>query len=191
MKHAYTWGAILAIVLASTTGDVLLSRAMKRVGDVGELWRRSGLLTVAGRILSSPSFLLGIFMMAMAFYSLLFALSWADVSLVAPASASLTFVANAIAARIFLHERVDHRRWIAALLVAGGRGAAGSVGAPASNSQLLPLPQDLRPGFILAPLRGLPPSKATPVPSLRHYLSPLRRLPLRIPASVENREGRV
>jgi drug/metabolite transporter (DMT)-like permease len=42
------------------------------------------------------------------------------VSLVAPASASLTFVANAVAAKIFLHERVDHRRWIAALLVAGG-----------------------------------------------------------------------
>jgi drug/metabolite transporter (DMT)-like permease len=120
MKHAYTWGAILAIVLASTTGDVLLSRAMKRVGDVGELWRRSGLLKVSGRILSNPSFLLGIFMMAVAFYSLLFALSWGDVSLVAPASASLTFVANAIAARIFLHERVDHRRWIAALLVGGG-----------------------------------------------------------------------
>jgi len=42
------------------------------------------------------------------------------VSLVAPAAASLTFIANAIAARIFLHERVDRRRWIAALLVAGG-----------------------------------------------------------------------
>ena len=120
MKHAYTWGAILAIVLASTTGDVLLSKAMKQVGDVGALWRRAGLLTVAGRILRSPSFLLGIFMMALAFYSLLFALSWGDVSLVAPASASLTFVANAISARIFLHERVDHRRWMAALLVAGG-----------------------------------------------------------------------
>ena len=120
MKNAHTWGAILAVVLASTTGDVLLSRAMKRVGDVGELWRRAGLVTVAGRILRNPSFLLGIFMMAVAFYSLLFALSWEDVSLVAPASASLTFVANAIAARIFLHERVDHRRWMAALLVAGG-----------------------------------------------------------------------
>jgi uncharacterized membrane protein len=120
VKHAYTWGAILAIVLASTTGDVLLSKAMKQVGDVGALWRRAGLLTVAGRILRSPSFLMGIFMMALAFYSLLFALSWGDVSLVAPASASLTFVANAIAARIFLHERVDHRRWMAALLVAGG-----------------------------------------------------------------------
>lgn len=120
MKHAYTWGAVLAVVLASTTGDVLLSRAMKQVGDVGELWRRAGLLIVAGRILRNPSFLLGILAMAMAFYSLLFALSWGDVSLVAPASASLTFVANAIAAKIFLHERVDHRRWMAALLVAGG-----------------------------------------------------------------------
>ena len=120
MKHAYTWGAVLAVVVASTTGDVLLSRAMKRVGDVGELWRRTGLLTVAGRILRNPSFLLGILAMALAFYSLLFALSWGDVSLVAPASASLTFVANAIAAKIFLHERVDHRRWMAALLVAGG-----------------------------------------------------------------------
>jgi drug/metabolite transporter (DMT)-like permease len=120
MKHAYTWGAILAVVLASTTGDVLLSRAMKQVGDVGQLWRRSGLLKVAVRILRNPGFLLGIVVMAMAFYSLLFALSWADVSLVAPASASLTFIANAVAARIFLHERVDHRRWMAALLVAGG-----------------------------------------------------------------------
>ena len=120
MKHAYTWGAILAVVLASTTGDVLLSRAMKQVGDVGALWRRSGLLQVTARILGNRTFLLGIGVMALAFYSLLFALSWADVSLVGPASASLTFVANAVAARIFLHERVDHRRWMAALLVAGG-----------------------------------------------------------------------
>jgi hypothetical protein len=90
MKHAYTWGAILAVVLASTAGDVLLSRAMKKVGDVEALWRSAGLLTVAGRILRRPSFLLGIFMMAVSFFSLLFALSWGDVSLVAPASASLT-----------------------------------------------------------------------------------------------------
>ena len=120
MKHAYTWGAIMAVVLASTTGDVLLSRAMKKVGDVGQVWRSSGLMAVVGRILRRPSFVLGIVMMGVAFFSLLFALSWADVSLVAPASASLTFIANAIAAKIFLHERVDHRRWIAALLVAGG-----------------------------------------------------------------------
>jgi len=120
MKQTYTWGAILAIVVASTTGDVLLSHAMKQVGDVGALWRRSSLWTVLGRVLRNPNFLLGILAMTMAFYSLLFGLSWGDVSLVAPASASLTFVTNAVAARIFLHERVDHRRWLAAVFVAGG-----------------------------------------------------------------------
>jgi len=120
MNQAYTWCAVAAIVLASTTGDVLLSRAMKQVGDVGKLFRESGWLTVVGRTLRNPNFLLGILAMAAAFYSLLFGLSWGDVSLVVPAAASLTFVANAVAAKIFLHERVDQRRWIAALLVAGG-----------------------------------------------------------------------
>jgi len=120
VRPIYAWTAIAAIVLASTTGDVLLARAMKQVGDVGALWRRTGLLTVAGRILRNPSFLLGVLAMTLAFYSLLFGLSWGDVSLIAPASASLTFVANAIAAKIFLHERVDRRRWMAALFVAAG-----------------------------------------------------------------------
>jgi drug/metabolite transporter (DMT)-like permease len=71
-------------------------------------------------VVTTPNFLFGLLAMTFAFYSLLMALSWEDVSLVAPASASLTFIANAVGARIFLHERVDRRRWIAALLVAGG-----------------------------------------------------------------------
>jgi drug/metabolite transporter (DMT)-like permease len=120
MRHAYTWGAILLIVFASVTGDVLMSRAMKQVGDVDELRKRSGLFAVIGRVLRNPHFLLGIGAMAVAFFSLLFALSWGDVSLVAPASASLTFVGNAAAAKFFLHERVDRRRWVAAALVACG-----------------------------------------------------------------------
>jgi drug/metabolite transporter (DMT)-like permease len=37
-----------------------------------------------------------------------------------PASAALTFVANAIAAKLFLHENVDRRRWIATIFVCGG-----------------------------------------------------------------------
>jgi drug/metabolite transporter (DMT)-like permease len=120
VKTAYTWTAILAIVFASVVGDVLLARAMKQVGDVDELRRRVGLLAVVGRTLRNPIFLLGVTAMAVAFFSLLFALSWGDVSLVAPAAASLTFIGNAIAAKVFLHERVDRRRWIAAMLVAAG-----------------------------------------------------------------------
>lgn len=120
MRDAYAWAAIGLIVLASTTGDVLLSHAMKKVGHVGELWKEHGLLEVIGRVLTAPTFILGVMAFAVAFYSLLFGLSWGDLSLVAPASASLTFVSNAVAARIFLHERVGRRRWIAAVLVAGG-----------------------------------------------------------------------
>jgi len=120
VKDLYAWAAIALIILASTTGDVLLSYSMKRVGDVGELLRSRGLLAVIGLVLRTPTFALGVVAMAIAFFSLLFGLSWGNLSLVVPASASLTFVANAIAARIFLHERVGRRRWLAALLVAGG-----------------------------------------------------------------------
>ena len=120
MTQAYVWGAIIAVAAISTIGDVLLSRAMKQVGDLGELRRTRGVLVVIGRVLRTPSFVLGICALALGFFSLLIGLSWGDLSLVAPASASLTFVLNAIAAKVFLHERVDHRRWMAALLVAGG-----------------------------------------------------------------------
>ena len=120
MRGMYTWGGILVVVFASVVGDVLITRAMKQVGDVHDLWRRAGTLAVLSRILRNTNFFLGVAAMAVAFFSLLFALSWGDVSLVAPAAASLTFIGNAFAAKIFLHEKVDRRRWIAAVLVAGG-----------------------------------------------------------------------
>ena len=120
MNNLYAWAAVAFITLFACTGDILLAYSMKRVGHVGELWESQGLLAVVRRILSTPTFFLGVLAMAVAFYSLLFGLSWGNLSLVVPASASLTFVANAVAARIFLHERVGRRRWLAALLVAVG-----------------------------------------------------------------------
>jgi len=120
MRHVYTWSGILVVVLFSVMGDILIARAMKPVGDVHALLRRSGVWTVVVRVLSNSNFFLGVSAMAVAFFSLLFALSWGDVSLVAPAAASLTFIGNAFAAKIFLHEKVDRRRWIAALLVSAG-----------------------------------------------------------------------
>jgi drug/metabolite transporter (DMT)-like permease len=120
VNNTYAWAAVALITLAATTGDVLLAYSMKRVGHVGELWQARGLLAVVRRILATPTFFLGVLAMAVAFYSLLFGLSWGNLSLVVPASASLTFVANAVAARVFLHERVGRRRWLAAILVAAG-----------------------------------------------------------------------
>lgn len=120
MSDGATWAGIGAIVLTATMGDVLQSHAMKQIGDLGAIYRSGGVFQVVRRVVSSSSFMLGLLFMALAFFSLLVTLSWNDVSLVGPASASLTFIANAFAARIFLKERVDSRRWLAALFVAGG-----------------------------------------------------------------------
>ncbi len=124
IRHAISnlngWLAIAAVVLSSSAGDVLLSRAMKQIGDLGQMRRRRGVVFVGLLVVRNRYFLLGVGCMTFAFYSLLYGLSWNNVSLIGPAAASLTFVANAIAARIFLHEHVDHRRWTAALLVGAG-----------------------------------------------------------------------
>jgi len=120
MSPLKLWSAIAVLVLASSTGDVLLSSAMKRIGHLDELRARRGLLAVIGRIFSEGRFLLGLVCMTVGFFSLLTALSWGDASLVAPASASLTFITSAVLARAFLQEEVDHRRWVSALLVCIG-----------------------------------------------------------------------
>jgi drug/metabolite transporter (DMT)-like permease len=120
MSSALAWGGIAAIVITATAGDVLQARAMKEIGDLGVVRRSRGWLQVVRQVVSSQRFMLGLLFMALAFFSLLITLSWGDVSVVGPASASLTFIANAFAARMFLKERVDHRRWLAAAFVAGG-----------------------------------------------------------------------
>jgi drug/metabolite transporter (DMT)-like permease len=120
MMHFYAWLGVFLIVVTSTAGDCLLARAMKQVGDLGALRQRRGMVQTVVRVLGTPSLMLGIAFMALSFFSLLFALSWGEVSMVGPASASLTFVANAFAAKLFLHERVDKRRWTAAVFVAAG-----------------------------------------------------------------------
>ena len=120
MKFAYTWGSILVVVAASVTGDILVSLAMKQVGDLGHIYRDRGLGATIKAVVGNGTLWSGVFFMALAFFSLLFALSWADVSLVAPASAALTFIGNALTAKVFLRENVDRRRWIAAFLVAAG-----------------------------------------------------------------------
>ena len=113
--------AMLSVNVASATaGDILIASAFRHIGDLDVVKARCGFLGAALTVLRDPRFLCGFAAMAASFFSLLFTLSHADVSLVAPAAGSLTFVSNAIAARIFLKERVDHRRWVAAIFVCCG-----------------------------------------------------------------------
>jgi len=108
------------MVLSTTVGDILLARAMKQVGDLGLLRRTKGLAAAVRAAMLNPNMLAALFFFAVGFFTLLISLSWADLSLVVPATASLTFVTNAIAAKLFLGENVDRRRWAANILVCLG-----------------------------------------------------------------------
>ena len=113
-------GMIAAIVVTSTTGEVLTAAAMKSIGDLDDIRAVSGMRGAIRAVLTCPLFFAGVSFLALSFFSLLFALNHLNLSLVAPASASLTLVTNAIAAKLFLHENVDRRRWTAAVLVCVG-----------------------------------------------------------------------
>ena len=120
MNHLAVWGGIGAIVITATLGDVLQSRAMKEIGDLDLARKEHGLIGAIRRVVTNGRFMLGLAFMALSFFCLLVTLSWGEVSIVGPASASLTFLANALVAHIYLKENVDRRRWLAALCVAAG-----------------------------------------------------------------------
>lgn len=123
MNHAAganVWLMIGTIVILATMGDVLIAGAMRQIGDFDQTRIESGISGVIRAVLTNIRFIFGVVCMAFSFFSLLFALSWADVSLVAPASAALTFVTNAFAAKWILKENVDRRRWLAAVCVCAG-----------------------------------------------------------------------
>ncbi len=120
MNWLKLWTAIGILVLSSSAGDVMLSAAMKRIGDLDAIRSSHGLLAVVARVVREKFFLLGLGCLMFSFFCLLTALSWGDVSLVAPASASLTYICSVILAKFFLKERIDHRRWMAAGLVCVG-----------------------------------------------------------------------
>jgi drug/metabolite transporter (DMT)-like permease len=111
---------VAIIVLTATAGDVLMASAIRAVGDLDKIKEARGLRGAIWAVVSEGRFLGGVVWMALSFFALLFSLSHADVSLIAPAAGSLTFVSNALAAKYLLHENVDRRRWLAAVLVCCG-----------------------------------------------------------------------
>ena len=114
------WGLIAVVAALAITGECLIAAAMRRVGDLDDIRAQSGLAGAIRAVLTSPLFLGGATCMALNFFALLFTLSQVDLSLAGPASASLTYVGNAAAAKIFLRENVDRRRWLAVLFVCAG-----------------------------------------------------------------------
>jgi drug/metabolite transporter (DMT)-like permease len=117
------WSAIVGVAALAIAGEVLIASAMRDLGDLDNHRTGPGLKGFLGpvkAVLSSPKFLIGAFCMAFNFFAMLWALSIVDLSLAAPAIAALTYIGNAIAAKLVLGENVDRRRWLAVLFVCVG-----------------------------------------------------------------------
>jgi len=114
MRTAVSLGIL---VIAGTGGDLAIARAMKRVGQVQ--LKPSSLLRGIAHSLRQPCMWIGLILHAAAFASFLMLLSWADVSVVVPASA-LSYVTGVAGAKLFLRERIDGDRWVGVLLIAIG-----------------------------------------------------------------------
>jgi len=115
-----TIGMIAAIVVTATAGDILMASALRQIGDLDIIRARSGLAGAAAAVVTNSRFGLGVVFLALSFFSLLYSLSHRELSLIGPAATSLTFVTNAVAAKFFLGENVDRRRWTAAIFVCVG-----------------------------------------------------------------------
>lgn len=109
---------IFLIVVPGTSGEICVSRAMKRVGEVND-FRPRAIARVIGRAMKVPWMWIGLALMTLGFLALLGILSIANVSFVFPATA-LSYAAGALGGKLFLGERVTPQRWLGVLIVCTG-----------------------------------------------------------------------
>jgi uncharacterized membrane protein len=109
---------ISIVVLAGTSGELLVAHAMKQAARA-QTFTRSAVAALLERAFRVAAMWIGLSLQALAFFALLALLSWADVSFVVPATA-LSYVVGAAGSALFLRERVDRTRWVGVLLVCLG-----------------------------------------------------------------------
>jgi uncharacterized membrane protein len=109
---------LFVVVVAGTLGEICITKAMKRIGEVQEFSPRAILRALARAFTTGPMWL-GFLLMALSFFAMLELLSREDVSFIIPATAA-SYVAGAVGAKFLLHERVSRRRWLGVVLVSVG-----------------------------------------------------------------------
>lgn len=109
---------LVLIVFTGTAGELCVSRAMKTIGEVRD-FRPVALFRVIVRALQVGWMWIGLLLMAIAFFSLLGALSIENVSFVVPVTA-ISYAAGTLGGELFLGERVTRQRWIGVALVCLG-----------------------------------------------------------------------
>ena len=106
---------VATIVLCNTIGNLFLAISMNAMPDFGKTpW-----LLYAGIILTSTTFWLGVFLLAVSMFAQLAMYTWADLSYILPVTAS-GYVITAILGKYFLAENPSILRWIGVVIISFG-----------------------------------------------------------------------
>ena len=112
--------SLLIGLVFEATGVVFLSRGLKQIGEPAAL----SLSAIGGLIksgITNPSVLLGVFLEATFFGTLLYLLSHSEVSFIWPLT-SFGLVLTTFAAKFILREEVNFVRWMGVILIVVGSG---------------------------------------------------------------------
>ncbi|HLH41870.1 MAG TPA: EamA family transporter [Bryobacteraceae bacterium] len=112
------WALVGLIVACNACSDLLNASGMRRHGEVRD-FRPQALARLLAGIARNPRVLLGIVALAVAFFALMALLSIAKLSFAIPATAA-SYVVETLLAKYLLHEKINRKRWLGALLVASG-----------------------------------------------------------------------
>ena len=109
---------LLLALLAQAGGNVCLSQGMREMSAASQLGGPA-MVSLLLRGLANPTIWLGMGLLGVFFGLYAAALSWADLSVVLPATA-LGYVINVACGAYVLHEAVTPARWAGALLIGLG-----------------------------------------------------------------------
>jgi uncharacterized membrane protein len=124
-----TYALLVPIVLFSSTGNVLLGKGMKQIGDV-RAWSLAALCVLFVKTFTNVWVWLGIGSLLLFLVSFMVVLSWADYSFVMPVSAASYAVAT-LMSHWALRELVTPQRWLGVALIC--LGVALVTRTPSSN----------------------------------------------------------
>jgi drug/metabolite transporter (DMT)-like permease len=110
--------SLAIIIFGGTGGELAVTRAMKRIGEVQRFHPHHLFRTILSAFRIGWMWF-GISLMTLSFFALLALLSWENVSFVVPVTA-LSYVVGALGGKFLLGEQVEPRRWVGVLLVCLG-----------------------------------------------------------------------
>jgi drug/metabolite transporter (DMT)-like permease len=114
------WLGAVSMAIADATGDLLTAKGMKQIGAFPQL-KIKPIINWIKKVISSPFIIGGISCQALSFLIFLSLLSWADISLVRPATA-IGYIISLLGAKFILHEQISQLRWLGIAIIGGGMG---------------------------------------------------------------------